>query len=81
VKKKLLKSYVTKQDEALELDAAWFEDATFVEGKKPRRSISLRVDQPLLDWYKSFGRGYQSRMHSVLEAYAKAHQGRGRRKS
>ena len=73
MKKKHLKSYVDDDDEAMELDKAWFREAKFIERKAPRKSISFRVDGALLDWYKSFGRGYQSRMHAVLEAYAKAH--------
>lgn len=77
--KKLSKprSYVDDNDEVMELDAEWFRTATFVNPKQVRKSISLRIDPNLLDWFRSFGPGYQSRMHAVLAAYAQAHRGRG----
>lgn len=72
VSKKSSKSYVDEHDEVRELDEAWFRSATWVKAKAPRKSISFRVDPELLTWFKSAGPGYQSRMHAVLEAYAKA---------
>lgn len=71
--KKKSKSYVDAHDEVMELDEEWFRTATLF-GKTPtRESISLRVKPDILEWYRSFGRGYQSRMQKVLEAYAHAH--------
>jgi uncharacterized protein (DUF4415 family) len=37
-----------------------------------KTSISLRVDQEVLDWYKSQGPGYQTRMNAVLRAFRDA---------
>ena len=71
--KKKPKSYVDDQDEVMELDEEWFRTATVFGEKAPRKSISLRVNPTTLEWYRSFGRGYQSRMQEVLEAYANAH--------
>jgi uncharacterized protein (DUF4415 family) len=34
-----------------------------------KRAISLRVDEDVLDWFKSGGPRYQSRMNSVLRSY------------
>ena len=44
-------------------------------GLKPvasKTSISLRVDQDVLDWFKSHGDGYQTRMNAVLRAFRDA---------
>lgn len=37
-----------------------------------KASISLRVDQDVLDWFKAQGPGYQTRMNSVLRAFRDA---------
>jgi uncharacterized protein (DUF4415 family) len=37
-----------------------------------KTSISLRVDQEVLDWFKSQGPGYQTRMNAVLRAFRDA---------
>ena len=38
----------------------------------PKASISLRIDADVLDWFKSNGAGYQSRMNAVLRAFKEA---------
>jgi uncharacterized protein (DUF4415 family) len=37
-----------------------------------KSSISLRVDQDVLEWFKSQGAGYQTRINSVLRAFRDA---------
>lgn len=44
-----------------------------------RTLIRFEMDHDLLEWFIKAGPGYQSRMHSVLAAYAKS-RGFGRRK-
>lgn len=40
----------------------------------PRKSLlSLRVDTDVIDWFRSKGSGYQSRMNALLRAYMEAH--------
>jgi uncharacterized protein (DUF4415 family) len=39
-----------------------------------KKQITLRVDDDVLDWYKKQGRGYQTRINSLLRAYMKEHQ-------
>ena len=34
--------------------------------------VSLRVDQDVLDWFKSQGSGYQTRINAVLRAFRDA---------
>ena len=55
------------------LDKAFFERAQ-VRLPKRKSSISLRVDQDVLEWFKHQGRGYQTRINAVLKAYVHAHQ-------
>ncbi len=38
----------------------------------PKASISLRLDADVLSWFKSQGRGYQTRMNAVLRAFKDA---------
>jgi uncharacterized protein (DUF4415 family) len=37
-----------------------------------KASISLRVDQDVLEWFKAQGPGYQTRINSVLRAFRDA---------
>ena len=37
-----------------------------------KAAISLRVDKEVLDWFKSQGPGYQTRMNAVLRAFRDA---------
>jgi uncharacterized protein (DUF4415 family) len=44
-------------------------------GLKPlpsKASISLRVDQDVLEWFKAQGSGYQTRINTVLRAFRDA---------
>lgn len=38
-----------------------------------KKAIALRVDTDVLEWLKSQGKGYQSRINAVLRAYYEAH--------
>ena len=37
-----------------------------------KASISLRVDQDVLEWFKAQGPGYQTRINTVLRAFRDA---------
>ena len=37
-----------------------------------KASISLRVDQDVLEWFKAQGSGYQTRINTVLRAFRDA---------
>ena len=39
---------------------------------EPKASISLRIDKDVLDWFKSQGSGYQTRINAVLRAFKEA---------
>ena len=48
----------------------WFEQADLVvPGTK--RPISIRLDQEVLDYFMRGGKGYQSRINSVLRTYVR----------
>ena len=38
----------------------------------PKASISLRLDQDVLEWFKAQGTGYQTRSNNVLRAFRDA---------
>jgi uncharacterized protein (DUF4415 family) len=38
----------------------------------PKTSIALRVDNDVLEWFRSKGPGYQTRMNAVLRAFRDA---------
>ena len=50
-------------------------DWTTTELPMPRRKAhaSLRLDADMLDWFKSQGRGYQTRINAILRSYFQQH--------
>jgi uncharacterized protein (DUF4415 family) len=46
-----------------------------VKRAEPKAQVTIRLDREVLDWFKSQGKGYQSRINAVLRAYKEA-QGR-----
>jgi uncharacterized protein (DUF4415 family) len=61
-------------DSAPPLDADWFRNAELVI-PAAKVATSIRVDGDVMDWFRTQGRGWQTRMNAVLRAYAKAHGG------
>lgn len=61
-------------DAAPILNAEWFRNAELVIPAS-KVATSIRVDGDVMDWFKTQGRGWQTRMNAVLRAYAKAHGG------
>ena len=53
------------------LDEDFFANA---EVRMPQKKITvtMRVDPDVLDWFKSFGKGYQTRINAVLRSYMDA---------
>lgn len=54
-----------------ELDDRFWEKAKLVMPEK-KDSISLRIDKDVLEWFKSLGQGYQTRMNAVLRSFMNA---------
>ncbi len=55
-----------------ELDESFWANAVmeYPERKKP---VTLRLDTDVLYWFKSLGKGYQTRINSVLRSFYNAH--------
>lgn len=45
--------------------------AAALEMPKPKQLVSLRLETEILDWFKSKGPGYQTRINAALMAYVK----------
>lgn len=55
-----------------ELDDKFFKNASIkVPEKKP---ITIRLDGDVLEWFKSQGQGYQTRINKLLRQYMEAQQ-------
>lgn len=55
-----------------ELDDEFFRRA---EVRLPQKqSVTIRLDQDVLTWFKSQGKGYQTRINQLLRRYMETHQ-------
>jgi len=54
-----------------ELDELFFADAE-IRMPQHKEPVTLRLDHDLIEWYKSFGKGYQTRINAVLRLYMTA---------
>ena len=57
--------------EAPELGEDFFKTAT-LKLPRPKRSVTLRLDPGVVDWFKHQGKGYQTRINAVLQMYVEA---------
>ncbi|MEM9242736.1 MAG: BrnA antitoxin family protein [Pseudomonadota bacterium] len=67
-----LKDQAIDYSDSSELDDSFFKKAT-VELPVPKDSVTLRIDHRVLEWFKSQGKSYQTRINAVLKSYYKAH--------
>ncbi len=58
----------TSPPELADLPEDFWDDATLVMPVS-KQAISLRVDEDVLDWFRSLGPRYQTRMNAVLRSY------------
>ena len=58
--------------EAEDLGPDFWKDAEVVEPRAPK-SVHLKVDPEVFDFFKSRGKGHLTRMQEVLRAYVRAH--------
>jgi uncharacterized protein (DUF4415 family) len=59
-------------DAAPELDEAFWRNAQILDPRHGKTTITMRVDEDVLAYFKGRGPGYQSRMNAVLRAYVYA---------
>jgi uncharacterized protein (DUF4415 family) len=60
-----------------ELTPEMFAKAVVKHGLKDKENktlLTIRVDQDVLTWFKSQGRGYQTRINSLMRAYMEANE-------
>lgn len=58
---------VRNDPDAVPFDIDW-SDGVWATPKK-KKAISIRIDEDVLDFFKSDGVGYQARMNAVLRSY------------
>lgn len=51
----------------------FWKDAKVVYPEVPKEQTSIRFDADVIQWFRSQGRGYQTRMNAVLRSYYEAH--------
>jgi uncharacterized protein (DUF4415 family) len=60
-----------------EVTPEMFAKAVLRKGLKPvskKTQVTLRIDDDVLTWFKKQGKGYQTKINSLLKAYKEAHQ-------
>lgn len=60
----------TSPEELADLPPDFWNEAVLVI-PVPKRAISLRVDEDVLEWFRGLGPRYQTRMNAVLRSYMK----------
>ena len=58
----------TSPEELRDFPKGFWKSATLVD-PVPKRAISLRVDEDVLEWFKSGGPRYQTRMNAILRGH------------
>jgi len=60
-----------------EITPEMFAQAVVRRGLKSRtakQQVTIRLDSDVLEWFRSQGRGYQTKINALLRAYMEAHQ-------
>ena len=57
-----------------ELGKAFFKRA-MLRLPEPKTAVTIRLDRQVLNWFKTKGPGYQTRINALLRAYMEAHKG------
>ena len=65
-------------DAAPVLDESFWRNAEILDPRHAKSTITMRVDDDVIDFFKRGGVGYQSRMNAVLRAYVYARMERSR---
>ena len=50
-----------------------FWERAIVEYPEKKKSVTLRVDADIIKWFKSKGKGYQTKINAILRSYYEAH--------
>jgi len=60
----------TSPPELSDLPAEFWDDAEMVV-PTPKRAVSIRLDEDVVEWFRRSGPRYQTRMNAVLRMYVK----------
>ncbi len=77
-KKQRLKRIENIQDKNIdysdipELEGSFWE-TPIIEYPEKKKPVTLRLDADVLEWFKSTGKGYQTRINAILRSYFEAH--------
>jgi len=74
--RKTIDAGVVRDPDAPKWTPETFARAVAGKGLKPvpkKALLSLRIDSDVIEWFRSQGAGYQSRMNALLRAYMEAH--------
>jgi len=74
--RKAIDADIVRDTDAPDWTPEMFARAVARKGLKtvPRKALlSLRIDSDVIEWFRSQGAGYQSRMNALLRAYMEAH--------
>ena len=79
ISKERLKQLEAIGDEEIDYSEIPALDATFwrraeLQMPQPKKGIYVRLDSDVLDWLKSKGKGYQTRMNAMLRALMESDQ-------
>ena len=66
------KAIADDPDAAPILDRAFWRNAEILDPRHEKSTITMRVDEDVLSFFKRGGSGYQSRMNAVLRVYVYA---------
>ena len=69
--KQIRKAVADNPDAAPIASADWLRQAALLE-PRPKKAVSIRLDEDVLAWFKQRGKGYQTRINAVLRAYVEA---------
>ncbi|SEG07261.1 BrnA antitoxin family protein [Nitrosomonas ureae] len=78
ISKKRLKEIKAIKDEDIdccdipELDKTFWKNAVLVHPEKKER-LTVRFDADMVEWFKNQGKGYQTKMNTVLRSFYEAH--------
>ena len=61
---------VAEDPDAPPLDLDWTQVQLIMPPRKV--TVTIRLDQDLLDWFRAQGKGYQTRVNAVLRTYYEA---------
>ena len=53
----------------------WFRGAMVLRPATDKEPVTVRLDSDMVTWFRSQGRGYQTRINGILRSYYEAHRG------